>query len=370
MTLLRVTSKALPEHNRRHNRALLLQTLLHDGAMSRADLARESGLTRVTVSDLVNELSSEGLIDELGPREGAHVGKPAQLIGLNVNAYHVVSLDLSGDERFVGALVAIDGTVVHRLDAPVHGATGDDALSTALGLARDLVKRSTVRVLGIGIGTPGVVDGEGIVISAPNLDWAGIDLPQTFGAEFDLPVHVGNDANAAALALHSYHDAGPDFMVIEIEHGAGAGLIIGNALVTGGAFTAGEIGHLVVDPDGEPCVCGRRGCLEQVVAVPHLRERLRRAGAQRRASVLADAGRALGYAVAPVVAALGLEAVVLCGPADLVEGPFLDSAAATVRSLTLAGTGEGLTMSAAGDDHDLVLRGSAVFVLSAELGVS
>ncbi|NNC11732.1 ROK family transcriptional regulator [Planctomonas sp. JC2975] len=370
MAQLRVTSKALPEHNRQHNRSLLLQTLFHDGPMSRADLARESGLTRVSVSDLVNELASEGLISELGTRTGAHVGKPAQLIGLNENAYHVVSLDLSADDRFVGAIVGLGGEIVHRAEVPLENAKGDDAVSKAVGLARDLVKRSTVRLLGIGVGTPGIVDQDGVVLSAPNLDWTGLDLAEVFRTEFGVPVHVGNDANAAALAIHTFHDPGQSFMLVAIEHGVGAGLIIGGVLVEGEHSTAGEIGHLVVDESGERCVCGRDGCLEQAIAVPHLRARLRAAGDAQREKVLADAGHSLGLALAPIIAALGLDDVVLAGPRDLVEGTFLDAALDTVRSRTLSAVGDGARMTIADDSHDLVLLGTAVFVLAAELGVS
>ena len=370
MAQLRVRTKALPEHSRQLNRSLLLQTLLHDGAMSRADLARSSGLTRVTVSDLINELASEGLIDELGLRADARVGKPAQLIGLNENAYHVVSLDLSADGRFVGAVVGIGGELVHRLEVPLGGATGDEAVATALDLARELLTRSTVRVLGIGIGSPGIVDRAGVVRQAPNLGWEAVDLATVFRTEFDVPVHVGNDANAAALALHTFHDAGENFMLVAIEHGAGAGLIIGGGLVEGENSTAGEIGHVVVDENGAPCVCGRNGCLELEIAVPHLRARLQAADAGDRDDVLRHAGRALGVALAPVVAALGLKEVVLAGPPDLVEGPFLDSARLTVRDRTLSAVSNALQMRAASDSHDLVLLGAAVLVLSAELGVS
>lgn len=370
MAQLRVTSKALPEHNRQHNRSLLLQTLLHDGAMSRADLARASGLTRVTVSDLVSELASEGLISELGPRTDARVGKPAQLIGLNENAYHVASLDLSAADRFVGAIVSIGGEVVHRADIPLDNASGEDALTKAVALARDLVKRSTVRLLGIGIGTPGVVGPAGVVLSAPNLDWTGLDLAGAFRAEFAVPVHVGNDANAAALAINTFREAAPSFMLVEIEHGVGAALVIGDMLVEGSNGNAGEIGHLVVDEDGELCACGRHGCLEQIVAVPHLRARLRAAGPGARETVLSDAGRSLGLALAPIVAALGLDDVVLAGPRDLIEGPLLDSALDVVRARTLSTVGGGTRMSIADDSHDLVLLGAAVFVLSAQLGVS
>ncbi|QDZ14827.1 ROK family transcriptional regulator [Humibacter ginsenosidimutans] len=370
MAQLRVTSKALPEHNRQHNRSLLLQTLLHDGPMSRADLARESGLTRVTVSDLVNDLASEGLINELGTRTGAHVGKPAKLIGLNENAYHVVSLDLSPDDRFVGAIIAIDGKIVHRAEVPLENATGEAALRKALDLAGDLVKRTTARLLGIGVGTPGIVDSEGVVLAAPNLDWRGLDLAAAFRTEFSVPVHVGNDANGAALAVRTFQESGSSFMLVAIEHGVGAGLIIGDMLIEGIHSTAGEIGHLVVDENGERCACGRRGCLEQAIAVPHLRDRIRDAGADKRDAVLADAGHSLGLALAPIIAALGLDDLVLAGPQDLLEGPFVDAALDTVRARILTTVGDGPTVRIARDSDDLVLLGTAVFVLSAELGVS
>jgi predicted NBD/HSP70 family sugar kinase len=368
MVRLRVTTKALPEHNRRHNRSLLLQTLLHDGPMSRADLARESGLTRVTVSDLVNELASGGLISELGPRLSQRIGKPATLIGLNENAYHVVSLDLSGDDRFVGAIVDLRGTIVQRADAELGGARGADAVELALRLASELVARSTVRLAGIGVGTPGVV-ADGVVVSAPNLGWAGLDLAAAFRREFGVPVHVGNDANAAALAMRTFRDTTSSFLLVEIENGVGAGLVIGDTLVEGKGSSAGEIGHLVVDENGERCACGRNGCLEQVVAVPHLRARLAAAGADRRAGVLTDAGRSLGLALAPIVATLGLDDVVLAGPADLLDGPFLTAVLETVRSRTLATAG-GPRIVVENDSHDLVVLGAAVLVLSSELGVA
>ena len=97
MGQLRVTEKALPSHNRRHNRSLVLQRLFHDGEMSRADLARISGLTAVTISDLVGDLHSEGLLLDLGPRVDARVGKPALVIAFDHGARSIVGLDLSAD---------------------------------------------------------------------------------------------------------------------------------------------------------------------------------------------------------------------------------------------------------------------------------
>jgi predicted NBD/HSP70 family sugar kinase len=368
---LRVTSKALPEHNRFHNRSLVLQTLFHTGSMSRADLARESGLTRVTVSDLVNELSAEGIVEDLGTRDGARVGKPATLVGIRPDAFHIISLDLSSDERFVGVVVNLRGEVLHRAETHVEGKTGEDAVGLVIDLYKRLSEQATVRILGVGVGTPGIVDDHGVIQEAPNLGWYGLDLRGRLAAEHGGPVYVGNDANAAALGVHTFHEASDrSLMVVTIEHGVGAGLIIGGALVVGDQFAAGEIGHLIVDEDGELCACGRRGCLELSLAAPQLRQRLAQAGADQRDSILGDAGRSLGVALAPIISALNLNDVVLCGPAELLDGPLLDAARDTIHRRTLSAVSNGLDMRLVKGGEDLRLLGAAVLVLSAELGVS
>lgn len=368
---LRVTTKALPEHNRFHNRALILQTLFHNGSMSRADLARQSGLTRVTVSDLVSELTAEGIVEDLGVRDDVRVGKPATLVGIRPNAFHIISLDLSSDERFVGVVVNLRGEILHRVESHVEGKTGEDAVALVIDIYRRLAELASVRILGVGVGTPGLVDERGIIQEAPNLGWYGLDLAARLSAEFAGPVHIGNDANAAALGVHTFHDGSDrSLMVVTVEHGVGAGLIIGGALVVGDQSAAGEIGHLIVDEDGEPCACGRNGCLEMSLAAPHLRERLARAGAGERTAILADAGRSLGVALSPIISALNLNDVVLCGPSELLDGPLLDEARDTIRRRTLSAVSNGLDMRMAKGGEDLRLLGAAVLVLSAELGVS
>ncbi|HEX4056944.1 MAG TPA: ROK family transcriptional regulator [Galbitalea sp.] len=368
---LRVTSKALPEHNRFHNRSLILQTLFHGGEMSRADLARESGLTRVTVSDLVSELSAEGIVEDLGTRVDTRVGKPATLVGIRPNAFHIITLDLSSDERFVGVVVNLRGEILHRAETHVEGKTGEDAIALVIDLYRRLAELATVRILGVGVGTPGIVDDHGVIQEAPNLGWYGIDLRARLAAEHGGPVYVGNDANAAALGVHTFHEASDrSIMVVTIEHGVGVGLIIGGSLVVGDQFAAGEIGHLIVDENGELCACGRRGCLELSLAAPHLRKRLADAGSGERAAILGDAGRSLGVALAPIVSALNLNDIVLCGPPELLDGPLLDAARDTIRTRTLSAVSNGLDMRMAKGGEDLRLVGAAAHVLSAELGVS
>src|SRR6187402_2578402 len=112
---LRPSAKSLPEHARSHNRALVLQTLYRSGGISRADLARATGLTRVTISDLVSDLIGEDLIVELGQREDARPGKPATLLDINRTGFQILGLDLSDHATFRGAVLDLDGSILeHR----------------------------------------------------------------------------------------------------------------------------------------------------------------------------------------------------------------------------------------------------------------
>ncbi|GAA4673499.1 ROK family transcriptional regulator [Frondihabitans cladoniiphilus] len=367
----RVSTKSLPQHNRVHNRSVVLQALFHQGAMSRADLARESGLTRPTVSVLVAELEADGIVAEIGQREDARVGKPATLVEINADAFHLIVLDLSSADRFVGAVVDLRGRIVERAELEIDGAVGEDAIVRAIRLGERLSALTTRRILGIGVGSPGIVDDHGVVREALHLEWFDLPLAERLTAHFQVPVQVGNDANTAALGVHTFRDVpGLSLMVITIEHGVGVGLIIGGELVEGEQFSAGEIGHVTVDDDGDLCTCGRRGCLEVVIGARYLSDRLAATAPDAREAVLSAAGRALGVVTAPVISALNLNEVVLSGPASLLDGPFVEAALATVRARTLSAVSNGLSMRTTQGDTDLVLLGGASLVLQAELGVS
>jgi predicted ArsR family transcriptional regulator len=149
--------KAVPGDARRHNRALVLRTLFRSGPLSRADLARETHLTRVTTSDLASELLSDGLIEELGTRTDQGVGKPATLLGVVRRSRITVTLDLSDDEVFRAALVDLGGTVLDRRASKLEGRTGKEAVGLATDLAVELSESTDELVLGIGVGSPGVV---------------------------------------------------------------------------------------------------------------------------------------------------------------------------------------------------------------------
>jgi predicted NBD/HSP70 family sugar kinase len=369
---LRPTTKMLPEYGRGHNRSLVLQTLFRDGRMSRADIARGTGLTRVTMSTLVAELIADNLVVEIGQREDSRPGKPATILDLNRDAFEIVGIDLSGSSSFRGALLDLDGKILDRVEVELADSRGDEAVAKVLGIADALVERSSRPLLGIGVGSPGVINLDGVVLTAPNLGWSDVHLRERLHERFGVPVVVGNDANAAALAEHTFGGASGDIMLVKVGYGVGAGLLLDGILQVGSRFSAGEIGHVVVGTDGGAlCACGKHGCLETWLAVPRLDEALNAAtDPVARDDVLRRAGARLGIALAPVVASLDLAEIVLSGPSKLLDGVLSNSTVETVRARTLREYQGNFAVRMTELGDDIVLRGAAVMVLSGQLGVS
>ncbi|GAA2060939.1 ROK family transcriptional regulator [Leifsonia soli] len=370
---LRPRTKVLPEHARGHNRSLVLQSLYRSGRVSRADLARTTGLTRVTVSDLVGELIAEGLVVELGQRDDARPGKPAVLLDVNRGATQIIGVDLSEHAVFRGAVLDMDGRILQTAEVELAGSRGEEATAKVLALVDRLVAATTAPVLGIGIGSPGIVEADGVVATAPNLGWVDEPLQHRIAERTGLPVFVANDANVAVLAEHGFADAQGDMMLVKVGHGVGSGLLVAGALVFGSRFAAGEIGQVMVGTDAGPeAPYDRERCLEAWLAVPRLESRVAAAEAVGAPTepVLREAGQRLGVALAPIVGALNLSEVVLAGPEELLDGVLLDAVRETLRNRTMAGFHSGVTVRMTSQGRDIVLRGCVVMVLSAQLGVS
>jgi predicted NBD/HSP70 family sugar kinase len=283
-----------------------------------------------------------------------------------------VGIDLSEYATFRGALLNLDGIVIERVELPLTGSTGDAAAAKVIAIAEQLIAKATRPILGIGVGSPGVVDLAGVVLTAPNLGWEGRDLRGELAARFGLPVVVINDANAATLAEHSFGGATSDMMLVKIGHGVGSGLLLGGTPLFGSRFAAGEIGHVVVGTDGGTlCVCGKTGCLETWLATPRLDAALAAATtSEEKNRILAAAGERLGIALAPVVGALDLSEIVLSGPTELLDGVLAQATIETLRARTMPEFHGKLVLRMTTLGEDIVLRGAAVMVLSGQLGVS
>ena len=183
--ILRPSAKSLPEHARSHNRALVLQTLYRSGSISRADLARATGLTRVTISDLVAQLIADDLIVELGQREDA---LPASRRRCSTSTAAVPDRR-DRPQRPRACCAAACSTSTARSSNAARSRRGRDgqaAVDEVVALIRDLIAAASRPVLGIGVGSPGVVDLGGTVLSAPNLGFRDLPLQQLL-ADADRP---------------------------------------------------------------------------------------------------------------------------------------------------------------------------------------
>lgn len=326
---------------RRANLGAVLAYVAEHGPCTRARVAAETGLTRGTVSSLVGELLALKLVREAGevaPSGG--VGRPGVMLELagtvgalglevNVDYLHVYVEDLTG--------------TVHREERVYADHRGScpgpvlDELAALAGEAIADVEAAGLRVVGATLALPGLVEiGTGTLLNAPNLGWTHVPVADELGRRLGgRPVRVDNEANLAAVAEHVRGAARGlrNFLCVFGEVGVGSGIFVDGQLFRGAHGYGGELGHMTVDPRGEPCACGSRGCLETVVgqeaiarragveAVAGRRTRslteelLRRseAGDELVLRCLAEAGATLGTALASAINLFDLDAVVLGG---------------------------------------------------------
>ncbi|MDR2974572.1 MAG: ROK family protein [Propionibacteriaceae bacterium] len=358
-----------PQDGRRVNLSLVLQSLYDEPQLTRAQLARQTGLTKVTISDLVSELIDHELVQETGITAGVRPGKPAVALAVREDSYDVLALDLSAPATWRGAVYSLRGHKQAEASVELDGRTGADAVEAAYELVQALIERSTRRILGVGVGSPGTVDADGMVVAAPNLDWRHVELQKLISRRFSLMTTVLNDANAAVIAESAFTDSASDLVRVQISRGVGAGVLLDGSLVIGNCAAGGEIGHLVIEYQGALCACGKRGCLETWLSVPALTRRLA-ANARDGVETLAEAGRRLGMALAPIVATLDLPEIVVGGPQDLVKGPLMDACLALIIERTHTEFRRDISMRLSDLGDEAVLLGAVSFVLRTTLGVS
>lgn len=364
-----IRRKLRPRDTRRSNRAFVLQAINDQPNLSRADLARTTGLTKVTISDVVAELLDADLVLEAGTSELGRPGKPSTLLALNPAGRDLLTMDLSSRDRLRGAVLSLAGQPIETRERRLDGARGQEALDAARALAAELAQAARRPILGLGVGTPGTVDRSGTVLWAPNLAWTRLPLQEILADDLRLPVRVENDANVAVLAERRFAGGPDDLVRIQFSRGVGAGLLVGGHLVHGAASDAGEIGHVTIGDNGPLCGCGKTGCLEAWASVPVLRAQLA-AEPGRADEILARAGRRLGLALSPVVGMLGLQHIVVGGPADVVTPVLLDAARDCIVARTRSEFRPQLDLRSSSLGEDAVLLGAGALVLLNELGVA
>jgi predicted NBD/HSP70 family sugar kinase len=361
-----------------------------DRPPSRADLADQTGLTKATVSALVKQLITLGLVAERPPERPRGVGRPA--IPLTPAARTVVGLGLEVNVDYLGVrAVDLTGAVVaewsHRED--LRGSDPAAVLGALFRQARAVgatLESQGMRVVGSGLAVPGLADHpQGPLRLAPNLCWVETDI-RSIAAEaaadadprWPAPtpartaylvdyLTVDNEANFAAqaeLLRRAGSDSQRSFIYLSGAVGVGAALVIDGEIFGGGHGWAGEIGHTLVDPAGPRCACGARGCLEQYAGK---RAILRAAGLPQDSDLdnlladlaasnqadspcqtaIATAARALGIALASAVNLVDIAETVVGGDFTPLTKHLAPGILAELRNRVIA---------ARWINHDLVVR--------------
>ncbi|WP_066360577.1 ROK family transcriptional regulator [Herbidospora mongoliensis] len=251
---------------RAHNLALVLREVRSHGSLTRATLAEVTGLTKTTVSKLVGDLLEAGLVVEAGAVRARERGRPGVEVRVSGDRVAAIGLEINVDYLSV-RVVDLSRRVRLRLTQAV-----DNRLSKPMDVIGDLrrlalsalaqAEGTGLRVVGAGLAVPGPVDIEsGEIHNAPNLGWRNV--PVGTALDLGVPLRVENEANLAALGELWFGAGRADFLYVSGEIGIGAGLVVNGALFRGARGFAGELGHVVVTPEGPQCRCGARGCLEQ-----------------------------------------------------------------------------------------------------------
>ncbi|GIO52279.1 MULTISPECIES: ROK family transcriptional regulator [Paenibacillus] len=265
------------DYIRRKNRSTVFELIRKHSPLSRAEIARLTGMSPTTVSRIVSELFQQDFMHEI---EQTTTGVGRKAVMLHVNPGSVLSVGVEIDRSGIRiGIVDLDGKVVHSTQVTRDSRETPEAtlerIASAIEeliLAEDIDRR---KVVGIGVGLPGIVDyaGGSVVLSA-QLGWKQTDIAGELRRLTGFEVAVDNELKVRALAEHQYGSARGSSRSVLIGFGSGVGssLIIDGEIYRGETNSAGEIGHTVVDPGGLLCECGKVGCLQTYIAEASLVE--------------------------------------------------------------------------------------------------
>lgn len=323
------------------NRNLVLNLIKSQGPISRTDLARISGLSPATVSGITAEFLTNGIVRKSGEGESKGGRRPV-LLHLNPNAGFVVGIKLM-EYSITSALTDLEAQVLHHRETPIHVTehppSPDAILANIIRVIEQTIAESQVerqRVLGIGVGMAGAVDGEtGISRYSPFFNWRNVQIAEPIADHFDLPVYVENDVNALTIAekWFGYGHGVDHFIVVTIGRGIGAGIVVNGQFYRGAGGSAGEFGHIPLASGSELTTLEN---LASDTAMVRQAEEIVEQGSQTKLAdapsltlqaiidaaesgdhlarqLLADSGRWLGIGIATLINTLNPQLVIIAG---------------------------------------------------------
>lgn len=382
------------------NRSLILNIIREKGLISRAEIAKLTGLTPPTVSNLVKELLEAEIVIEqrLGESSG---GRKPTMLTLNSEVFHIIGLDVgSHDIKII--LTTITGKILKKVLVPIPPEiTSESLLDMIVESIRSMIVKDDIdnsKIIGIGVGMHGIVDVEkGISILAPNLNLKNIPIKKVLEKEFNMIVKMENDARAMGLGeLWFGHGVGVhSFVSINIGRGIGAGIIMNGKLHHGSHFISGEIGHMAIDINGPKCTCGNHGCLQAFASGPSIVENVKKqlrlgqtsllkelsgpdfeqitgemiyeAALQKdplSISTLAQAGRYLGIGITNLIHMINPDRIILGGGVLNAKEFIFDSIRTTVQQRALTETAKNTEIIVSKFGEDATAMGAVALIMA------
>ncbi len=371
------------------NRSTILNSIKTNGAIPRAEIARLTGLSPATVTGITAELIQDNLVFEKESGDSSGGRRPIML-AINPNGGCVVGIKVMEDHA-LGALTDLEASLLGKQSYPLTD-TSPEGISRSLSeLVAELLKMSenpAPNLMGVGVGLAGIVEaGQGLVRQSPFFGWNDVPLREMIQSRVNVPVYVDNDVNTLAFA-EKWFGAGrgiDNFLVVTVGRGIGLGIVSNGQFNHGARGGAGEIGHTVIQPGGELCACGKRGCLEMYASEPALLRQAAKAFEQGQLSslpktpeelialaasgekaaqeIFARAGELLGQSIANLVNIFNPQRVLINGEGVRAGNWLFDPMRSAIDEHTMPGLRQDVSILVEPLGDDAWARGAASLVL-------
>lgn len=253
------------------NRKTVIDILRMSAPINKAEIARRAGLSVPTVMKIVDEFDQNDLIRKVGKGESS-AGKKPELLELVEDAYYIVGVDM-GRSHIKVIVMDMAGRIVTSQSMQTGNTNPPEQLiKRLLDLIQQTIEKSgvpTERLLGLGIGMPGLLDRQnGVVLFSPDFAWENVQLIQPIQQYFQLEIEFENSNRALGMG-ERWFGAGQYseyFICVNLGHGIGSAIVEHGKFYRGTSGSSGEIGHMTLEPNGPPCTCGNHGCLEALAS--------------------------------------------------------------------------------------------------------
>lgn len=372
------------------NRSILLNVIKTEGEISRVALAHMTGLSAATVTTITGQLILEGLVFEKATGDSTG-GRPPIMLAVNPRGGFVIGIKLM-EGKVVGAITDLNATILAKDAIDLLDTQVDTSVDTLVSLVNRLVQSAGIKkkqLMGVGVGLAGVVDfHEGIVRQNPIFGWKNILLRDLLENRLRVPVYIDNDVNTLTLSERWLEpgQAEDNFIVITLGRGIGMGIVIDGQIYRGKGGGAGEFGHILVDPNGRKCDCGRVGCLEtllsdrvlvedaqhevdpKIVDIDGLIDKVK-TGDQKAAKILTKAGNLLGMQIANLVNLFDPKLIIISGEGIRMGDVFFSAVRSSFAESVMPGLAQDTEIRVNSWGDDIWALGAASLVI-AEIFIS